>query len=149
MRSKVLLANTLALFFLCANNADSASADSVTLSVFVDGGDPNTGQVIATLFHTEENYMKNASASKTVVMGDKGEVLVTFEDVVIGEYAVSVIYDEDSDGKLDKNFFGIPKEKIGFSNNAKPSGGPAPYDKARFEVTQENTRIEITLGGVK
>jgi uncharacterized protein (DUF2141 family) len=33
----------------------------------------------------------------------------------------------------DKNFFGIPQEGYGFSNNARGSMGPPAFDKAAFQ----------------
>ena len=36
--------------------------------------------------------------------------------------------------KLDTNFFGIPKEQFGFSNNAKGRFGPPSFESASFEL---------------
>jgi len=55
-----------------------------------------------------------------------------FADVAPGEYAVSVFHDENSNGKLDRNFMGMPKEGVGASDDAVGHFGPPKYDDARF-----------------
>ena len=37
-----------------------------------------------------------------------------------GRYAIAILHDENSDKKCNMNFFGIPKEGYGFSNNFRP-----------------------------
>ena len=41
-------------------------------------------------------------------------------------------HDENSNGKLDRNFVGMPKEGVGASNDAKGSFGPPKFADARF-----------------
>lgn len=50
-----------------------------------------------------------------------------------GEYAVSAYYDENANGELDTNFFGIPSEAVGFSNSPSSSFGPPGFEESRFE----------------
>jgi len=50
----------------------------------------------------------------------------------VGKYAVSVFHDENSNGKLDTNFLGIPREGVGASNNAKGHFGPRNSARQRF-----------------
>ena len=143
MRKFAGLPPVAALFALCMSSA-SANMD-ITLKVIVDGGTPNTGQIIATLFDSETSYMKAPFAEQTNPVDAIGAAVLIFKNLAPGDYAVSVVYDENANGKLDTGFLGIPKEKIGFSNNAKPRIGPAPYEKARFGLTPETSEITITL----
>ena len=49
-----------------------------------------------------------------------GEIMeVTFHDLPIGQYAVSVYQDRNNNGRLDTGLFGIPIEKYGFSNGGR------------------------------
>ena len=139
----------IAVLLILTVYASHADDDKINLSVLIDGGKSETGQITATLFDSEKNYMKNPTASRSVAVNEDGKAQIIFEKLTPGEYAVTVYYDEDSDGKLDKNLFGIPKEKVGFSNNAKPRMGPAPYKKARFMLTPEKSKINITLKKAK
>ena len=72
-----------------------------------------------------------------------GTVACTFEDVPDGTFAVAVFHDSNSNGKLDKNFLGIPKEGYAFSNNASAIGTPA-FKDASFEFTGSKT-IKIKM----
>ena len=47
-------------------------------------------------------------------------------DISPGVYAVSMRHDENSNRKLYKNFFGIPKEGYGNSGNPRKSFGLSP-----------------------
>jgi uncharacterized protein (DUF2141 family) len=44
-----------------------------------------------------------------------GSSSITFKDLPRGVYAVNILHDEDSNGKIDKGLL-LPKEGIGFSN---------------------------------
>ncbi|NTW10243.1 MAG: DUF2141 domain-containing protein [Chlorobiaceae bacterium] len=68
---------------------------------------------------------------------------VIFENVPFGTYAISVVHDENSNGKLDKNFIGIPKEGVGVSNNPKIGMGGPKFDPCTFMLN--NGQIELTI----
>jgi hypothetical protein len=95
------------------------------LTVQVSGGTPDKGQAILSLFSMSENYLKAPLMKKKRSINSEGEALFTIEQLKAGTYAVSVIYDEDSDNELNTGFLGIPTELVGFSNNAK--GDLAPH----------------------
>ena len=52
-----------------------------------------------------------------------------------GEYAIAVFVDANGNGKMDKNFLGIPKEQYGFSNNVMGRMAAPSFEQAKFEVT--------------
>jgi uncharacterized protein (DUF2141 family) len=79
-----------------------------------------------------------------IVVDDK-ELNVVFRNILPGKYAIAVFLDENDNYKLDKNIFGIPKEKYGFSNNVLPALRPATFDESAFEVTQKEMVIDIIL----
>ena len=67
-------------------------------------------------------------------------------DGIIGSWSlVMQAFDENNNGKLDKNLVGIPLEPYGFSNNARGFLGPPSFGDARFQVSGPNTRIEVRL----
>ena len=47
-----------------------------------------------------------------------------------GVYAIKVLVDNNDNGKMDLNFFGIPKEQFGFSNNVLGILGVPKFEKA-------------------
>ncbi|MNT83012.1 hypothetical protein D3C72_2228260 [compost metagenome] len=55
-----------------------------------------------------------------------------------------VYHDENNNGKLDKNFIGMPKEPVACSNNAKGFMGPPKYEDAKFIITAD-TKMTIKM----
>jgi len=135
---------------LCLLTLGVVQAQEATLSltVTVEDAQPNIGQILISLFDSE-NYMQAPTAQQTGTVDDDGRCAFVFQGLAAGEYAVSVIYDEDMDGELDTGLFRIPTEKIGFSNNAKGRFGPASYEDAKFPLSSTNTAITINLVGAR
>mmetsp|Transcript_23163 Transcript_23163/g.48091 ORF Transcript_23163/g.48091 Transcript_23163/m.48091 type:complete len:295 (+) Transcript_23163:58-942(+) len=67
-------------------------------------------------------------------------------DVPLGDYAAMIIDDANNNGKLDKNWMGVPNEGCGASNGAKggPLGGP-PWSDAKFSLTECGTKAEVPI----
>lgn len=62
-----------------------------------------------------------------------------------GTVALSVYYDENGNGLLDRNFIGIPREPVGFSNGYSPKGPPS-FGRASFLLEEGPARSEdVTL----
>lgn len=71
-----------------------------------------------------------------------GTTIVTVGNLLPGTYAVQAFHDANSNGKVDRMLFGIPKEGVGFSNDAPISFGPPKWADARFPLSDDMT---ITL----
>lgn len=52
--------------------------------------------------------------------------------------------DANGNGKLDKNFVGVPIEAYGFSNGARGRMGPPSFEAAAIEVISDGN-TDITL----
>jgi uncharacterized protein (DUF2141 family) len=74
-----------------------------------------------------------------------GAVLVVVPDVPPGTYAAQAFHDENDNGQIDRNIFGIPTEGLGFSNNAKMFFGPPHFDTAAFPFTGATLHITFSL----
>ena len=59
----------------------------------------------------------------------------TFSNLTTGEYALAIYHDENSNGKLDSNFLGMPTEDYVFSNYATGNFGPPSFEDAKFTLT--------------
>jgi uncharacterized protein (DUF2141 family) len=60
-------------------------------------------------------------------------------------YALAVIHDEDSNGKLNTNWLGIPTEGYGFSNDARALLGPPTFSAASFSYDGRSVELTISL----
>ena len=52
---------------------------------------------------------------------------------------------ENSNGKLDTSFMGIPHEGVGASNNAKGHFGPPKFDAAAFHFSGGRLHLKIAI----
>lgn len=105
------------------------------------------GMIRVLIFSKETGFPDQpAKALKSLSIQPKNKAgLLSISDLPPGKYAVSVIHDEDIDGKLTTNAVGYPIEKFGFSNNPKVYFSPPSFEKASFELGSEPQRIQIEL----
>jgi len=79
------------------------------------------GQVLCALYSSPAGFPKNSDKAARRAKSEisHGHAICEFSGIAVGKYAVSVFHDENSNGKLNSNFLGIPREGVGASNNAK------------------------------
>jgi uncharacterized protein (DUF2141 family) len=63
-----------------------------------------------------------------------GETIVTLRNIPVGTYAVEVYQDLNSNGKMDWNVLGLPKEPYGFSRDARPGLSKPDFSRVKFDV---------------
>jgi uncharacterized protein (DUF2141 family) len=68
-----------------------------------------------------------------------------FANLSQGFYAVNLFHDENMNGKMDTNLFGMPVEGYGFSNNPHKRMGKPGFDETNFQVNQPEAAIEIKM----
>lgn len=109
----------------------------------VRGIEKMKGSVLVAVYNSEESFMKKHLVAKKVNVSGS-EVTVVFENVKPGDYAITTFHDENNNNKLDTNFFGIPNESYGFSNDARGAFGPPSFEKAKVKV-DGNKKLVINL----
>ncbi|WP_332912305.1 DUF2141 domain-containing protein [Algoriphagus boritolerans] len=125
----------------------SAQQNTSVLDLQISGAKSDKGVVRILVFDSENGYpdqLELAVKSLTIPIV-KQKCTVKINDLKPGNYAISVIHDEDSNGALNTNPFGYPLEKYGFSNNAKAYFSAPPFSKAAFELKSEVKTIQIQL----
>lgn len=70
---------------------------------------------------------------------------VTFDNVEPGEYAVAVYLDEDENGELNTNLFGVPKEPIGFSRNPRIGMSRPNFSETVFDYPGGQFTVDVRL----
>jgi uncharacterized protein (DUF2141 family) len=69
-----------------------------------------------------------------------------FDELPPGTYAVAVVHDENGNGRLDKNFLGIPAEGYGVSNNRTYAASSPKWEESRFTVAaREGAVLRVDL----
>jgi uncharacterized protein (DUF2141 family) len=74
-----------------------------------------------------------------------GTITIIGENFEPGEYALAVIHDENDNEKMDFNFFGIPKEPYGFSNNPGSRFKKPKYEATKITIGPEGKYVSIDL----
>jgi uncharacterized protein (DUF2141 family) len=116
------------------------------LEVEVVGARNTKGQIKVGVYKDKETFPKTGSEFKGIDVSpvNKDANVAVFE-LPEGTYAVAIIHDENKNGKLDKNFLGIPKEGYGFSNDAKATFGSPSFEEASFIIETVDKKIKINL----
>lgn len=138
---KLLLVATFIFFGILSTNAQEQN--TFNLTVEISGLDSNQGNLMIGLYDSEDNFLKKQFKGIISKITDKKST-VMFKNIPKGEYAVSFVHDENDNKKMDTNFFGIPKEAYGCSNNAKGFMGPPKYKDAKFTL-EKNESITINI----
>jgi len=119
-----------------------------TLSVSAEAFKNTKGQAIIAVYSSKETWLQPDKAIRfQKVKPVTAEINVRFEGLAPGTYAVSVIHDENENGKLDMRYFPIPRprEGAGVSNDARKSIGPPAWEDSRFTLSSVGTAIHIKI----
>jgi len=101
------------------------------------------------LYKTEAGYPEDFSkAYKTShVPISCDNATCEFQDISNVTYAVAVFQDENGNGKMDKNLFGIPIEGYGSSNNIRPTMSAPAFKESSFKLNRDDlTTLKIKMG---
>ena len=82
---------------------------------------------------TQETFLKDC-AWHGDAPARAGTVRILVRGVPPGRYGAQAFHDENANGKVDRRLFGIPKEGVGFSNDAKIRMAPPKFSEAAFDV---------------
>jgi len=112
-----------------------AYAQSGTINVEISGINDPKGLMSIGLYSDEKGFPDDGKEYKGTDVKVSGQTVVyTFKDVPFGTYAIAIFHDTNSNGKLDKNFLGIPKEGYAFSKNVFGTFGPPDFKDTSFEL---------------
>ena len=133
---RTLFSTTLSLALL------ASAAHAAIVEVAVSGVRNTNGRVHVDLC-TQATFLKGDCPYHGDAEARPGATVVTIAGVPPGAYAAQAFHDETGAGVVHQGLFGIPKEAIGFSNNAPLRvSGPA-FDDAVFNVDQGVARISL------
>ena len=143
---RTAFACAVALLFAAAAGAQlTASRGEIT--VIVENLRADVGQVRFMLFRSEVGFPDDPTrAFKTEVVEVKDyKAQATFTDLPYGTYAVYVLHDENANGFLDKNFFKVPVEGYGASNNAADIMEMPEYGEAKIFLKSKQLTIRVEI----
>ena len=94
---------------------------------------------------TKDTFLKPTCPYEASAPATLGETVVKVNNVEPGEYAATAFHDESDQGVVHQNFLGIPRERIGFSNNASVHVHGPRFKDAAFFVGHEAQMITLKV----
>ena len=137
-------ARLLAAGLLASALMPSLAAQATTVLVTVSGVRNDHGKILVALC-TQATFLHPHCAWRGHAPAAFGKVLVRIDGVPPGTYAAQAFHDENGNGKLDRTILGLPKEAMGFSNDAPMRMGPPKFDMAAFTVGANGAQISFAL----
>ena len=144
---KYALTTAAAAMVAAPASAQSGMQASASLHIHFEGIQTQRGALMIGLFDNQADYRAGEKGAKR---GFKLAVSAASAELDVaalkpGTYAVQLYHDLNGDGKLAKNFIGMPTEPVAFSNNAHVSTHAPAWSETRFTVRPGDNRINITV----
>ncbi len=141
---KSIIVSALA-FILSSNTFGQTQPGTQNLAVTVTNIQKTGKNLIFGIFRKSDPFLVFDKSWKTELVQANGpSVTISFE-IPYGDYAIALTHDLNGNGKLDKNFFGVPKEPYGFSQNFHPKLSSPDFDDCKISFTTPNQAITIKL----
>jgi uncharacterized protein (DUF2141 family) len=144
---KILVPAGAFLLIFSAVFAQAQSSQGNLIRVEVTRLHNDKGKVVCALFSSPVDFPKRIDKAVAHASSDiaQGRAFCEFPGIASGTYAVSVFHDENSNGKMDTNLMGIPREGVGASNGAKGHFGPPKFEAAAFRFSGGRQDLKITI----
>jgi uncharacterized protein (DUF2141 family) len=141
MKIRLLLTAASALILALFPIPSRCATSHGELRVVVMGLRDNNGRVGCSLFDGPDGFPRTKAKEFRGMWTKKhaNVAVCNFTDIPAGTYAVTVLDDSNSDGKMDFNLLGLPKKGYGFSNDAKATLTPPSFNEASFSYNGEGT----------
>jgi uncharacterized protein (DUF2141 family) len=127
----------------------SNTTEKATLTVSVSGVRNDKGQVLIWVWNGPDGFPKKGDKSYKVASIDANKavngIVTTKFELSPGNFAVTTLHDENKNGEMDTNAFGIPKEGYGASNNVVIHLHAPSFEQAKFQVPVSCQKISISM----
>ncbi len=120
-------------------------AQANTITVDIVGFKNDKGRCLIYIHDKKEGFPnKNQVKEMYFSIVDK-KCVATITLDTIGRYSITVLHDENSNNKMDDNFFGKPKEGFGVSNNLITTFKRPTFEDASFIFNGQPLSFNIKL----
>lgn len=120
--------------------------DSVNVKVSITGFKSDKGLCRLLVYESEKGFPEDP---KSAVLISSSEIINKKTDfsfmIPSGTFAISILHDENSNEKLDKTWYGKPKEGFGISNNPRTKFGPPSFEESSVSINSENSTFSIKM----
>ncbi len=132
--------------FLFSATTLTAAAD---IQVSIGGLRSTDGVVLVAVFDREEVFLDSGEQIVTLSLNagtaKAGTVTGAVKNLPAGQYAVVVHHDENDNNYFDTNFFGLPAEGYGFSNDVEVFLSKPAFEEAAFKLGAQDVSVAIRM----
>jgi uncharacterized protein (DUF2141 family) len=121
--------------------------DVEAITVEVTGAREDAGRIAIAVFDAEQNF----NQPKEALLAYAGEIVEgktswrIRRDQLPSRFAIAAYHDANLDAELNRNPFGIPTERYGFSRDARGRIGPPTFQQAVIDRPEPGATITITI----
>ncbi len=127
-----------------ARQVSDTDAPTGTLIVHVVDLLSGDGNLRFVLFDSKKNFLKRPLHAGVVEINNRSGTW-SVSNLPYGVYAVLVHHDVDASGKMERHWYGKPKEQTGASNDAPAKFGPPKFRKAKFRLESPTMTMTIPV----
>lgn len=103
------------------------------------------GNVLIAIYNSKVSFLEDKISFRKYKETVKDKTMeVSVRNLPKGEYSIALYHDINSNGKMDRNFIGIPSEHYGFSNITSIIFSRPSFDETKF-LLKSDTSIVIKL----
>lgn len=117
------------------------------LTISIENVERSKGSMYVAIYDDAARFLEDGANpyGKIIPLTKASNCTVTFDDLPFGQYAIAVFHDQNENGKLDRNLFGIPTEPYAFSNNPTVKWSSPTFAEAsiKFGESRKNIRVEL------
>ncbi|MBB5210161.1 DUF2141 domain-containing protein [Microbulbifer hydrolyticus] len=142
-----LLRFCLGVFVIFTCGRAIADTETANVKLTVSNIHSQVGKLYIAVYDSKDTFLGETKffAEEVALENLKDGKLEVDLNLPYGQYAISVHHDNNANGKMDRNFVGIPKEPVGLSNGHVPRFGPPKFSKAVIDIAQPEQLENIAL----
>ncbi|HEV2263548.1 MAG TPA: DUF2141 domain-containing protein [Stellaceae bacterium] len=126
--------------------AGAPAAFAATLTVTITGVHSAAGDVYVALFATPDHFPDGDYALRHLkVKASTAPIVVSFDHLPPGTYAVGCYHDEDKLGHFKTNWFGYPLDGYALSNGIRAVVSRPTFAQAAFPVGDPATAVTLNV----
>ena len=134
----------LILVMSLAIGAAAPVPDGSTLTIRVTNVRNARGRVHVDLC-SQASFLKDGCPFSASAPAQSPVTVVIVKGVAPGHYAAQLFHDENSNDKMDRGLFGIPKEGFAFSRDAPIRTSPPKWTDAEFAVAGPAQAMQVKM----
>ncbi|MTB52420.1 DUF2141 domain-containing protein [Lewinella sp. W8] len=116
-----------------------------TVTVKVASSAPEGGVIYLAVYENADQFDEEAPAIGFTEKSAAGKATFSVKLPASGQYALAAYHDVNENGKLDKNFWGIPTEPYGFSVLPESKWRAPKFSDVSREFSPQDTQAKLEL----